>query len=74
MMRTAESVVLTDWPPGPVERNTSICRSLSAICTSTSSTSGSTATVAMEVWTRPWDSVLGTRCTRWGPASNLSRE
>ena len=27
-MRTAESVVLTDWPPGPVERKVSISRSL----------------------------------------------
>ena len=27
-MRTAESVVLTDWPPGPDERLTSIRRSL----------------------------------------------
>ena len=33
-----------------------------------------TATVAIDVCTRPCDSVRGTRCTRWGPASNLSRE
>ncbi len=32
VMRTAESVVFTDWPPGPDERNTSIFRSLSSIC------------------------------------------
>ena len=32
------------------------------------------ATVAIEVWTRPCDSVFGTRCTRCGPASNLKRE
>ena len=31
-MRTAESVVLTLWPPGPLERNTSTWRSLSSIC------------------------------------------
>ncbi len=66
-MRTAESVVLTDWPPGPVERYTSICKSFGSICTSTSSASGSTATVAVEVWMRPWDSVSGIRCTRCVP-------
>src|SRR6184192_4144088 len=42
---TALSVVLTDWPPGPLERNTSIRRSLSSIWMSTSSASGNTATV-----------------------------
>ncbi len=40
---------------------------------STSSGSGSTATVAALVWMRPWASVAGTRCTRWTPLSNLSR-
>ena len=39
------------------------------MATSTSSASGSTVTVAAEVWTRPLDSVTGTRCTRCGPAS-----
>ena len=34
---------------------------------------GITATVAVEVCTRPWDSVAGTRCTRCTPASNLRR-
>ena len=34
----------------------------------------STATVAVEVWTRPPDSVSGTRWTRWTPDSNFSRE
>ena len=34
----------------------------------------STATVAVEVWMRPWDSVLGTRCTRWVPPSYLKME
>ena len=33
-------------------------------CTSTSSASGSTATVAVDVWMRPCVSVAGTRCTR----------
>ncbi len=68
-MRTAESVVFTDWPPGPEERNTSMRRSAGSICRSTSSASGSTATVAADVWMRPWLSVSGTRCTRWTPDS-----
>ena len=33
------------------------------------SASGKTATVAAEVWMRPWASVAGTRCTRWPPDS-----
>ena len=73
VIRTAESVVLTDCPPGPLERYTSISRSFGSMATSSSSASGSTATVAALVWTRPWLSVTGTRCTRWGPASCLSR-
>ena len=40
--------------------------------TSTSSASGRTATVAVEVWIRPCDSVAGTRCTRWVPPSCLN--
>ncbi len=39
--------------------------------TSTSSASGITATVAVEVWMRPWLSVSGTRCTRCVPPSHL---
>jgi len=69
VIRTAESVVLTDCPPGPEERKTSIWRSAGSMWTSTSSASGSTTTVAEEVWTLPWDSVTGTRWTRCGPAS-----
>ncbi len=42
--------------------------------TSTSSAAGSTATVAVEVWMRPEDSVTGTRWTRWTPDSCFSRE
>ena len=34
---------------------------------------GITATVAVEVWIRPLDSVTGMRCTRCTPASNLRR-
>ena len=74
VMRTAESVVFTLCPPGPVERMTSILRSFSSISISTSSASGMTATVAVEVWIRPWDSVSGTRCTRCVPPSNLKTE
>ncbi len=72
-MRTAESVVLTLWPPGPDERKTSTRRSAGSISMSTSSASGSTATVTVEVWMRPCDSVAGTRCTRCTPRSCLSR-
>ena len=46
-MRTAEYVVLTLWPPGPLEQNVSTRKSFSLICTSTSSASGNTATVAV---------------------------
>ena len=54
VIRTAESVVLTDWPPGPELRLTSIRRSRSSsISTSTSSASGMTMTVAVLVWMRP---------------------
>ena len=74
VIRTAESVVLTDWPPGPDDRYTSIWRSLGSMATSTSSASGSTATVAVEVWIRPCDSVSGTRWTRCVPPSNLNTE
>ena len=51
----------------------SMRRSFSSILTSTSSASGSTATVAAEVWMRPCASVAGTRCTRCTPDSNFSR-
>src|SRR6266571_4755790 len=74
VIRTAESVVLTDCPPGPEERYTSMSRSSGRISTSTSSASGRTATVAVEVWMRPLDSVTGTRCTRWVPDSCFSFE
>jgi len=53
--------------------HTSTCTSLGSMCTSTSSASGRTVTVADEVWMRPCDSVTGTRCTRCGPPSCLRR-
>ena len=71
-MRTAESVVLTLWPPGPLERKTSMRRSLSLTWTSTGSASGITSTPAALVCTRPWLSVTGTRWTRCTPPSNFS--
>ena len=71
-MRTAESVVFTDCPPGPEERKTSIFRSFGLISTSSgSSTSGNTSTPVVDVWMRPCDSVAGTRCTRCTPPSYL---
>ena len=42
--------------------------------TSTSSTSGIIATVAVEVWIRPPDSVAGIRCTRCTPLSYFNFE
>ena len=73
VIRTAESVVFTCWPPAPDDRIVSIRRSFGSIATSTASASGSTATVAAEVWMRPPDSVSGTRWTRCTPLSNFSR-
>ena len=72
-MRTAEYVVLTLWPPGPLEQKVSTRRSFASIWTSTSSASGSTATVAVDVWMRPLASVTGTRCTRCTPLSCFRR-
>src|SRR5437762_10986934 len=46
---TAESVVFTPCPPGPPERETSIRRSSGLNSRSTSSASGNTATVAVDV-------------------------
>src|ERR1051326_5555742 len=74
VMRTAEYVVFTDWPPGPEEQNVSMRRSFSALWMSMSSASGSTATVIADVGMRPCVSVCGTRCTRCTPDSNLRRE
>ena len=54
VMRTAESVLLTCWPPAPLARKVSIRRSAGFSTTSaTSSASGSTATVHAVVWMRP---------------------
>ena len=70
VMRTAESVVLTDWPPGPEERKTSIFSSPSGMSMeSVLSMSGMTSTAAKEVWRRPWLSKGEIRTRRWVPAS-----
>jgi len=49
VMRTADSVLFTCWPPAPDARYTSMRRSSGRMSTSTSSASGITATVAAEV-------------------------
>ena len=56
-MRTPESVVLACWPPALEARVVSMRMSSGLISMSTSSASGSTATVAAEVWMRPLASV-----------------
>ena len=69
-MRTAESVVLTDCPPGPDERKTSTLISLSGISMeSVCSMSGMTSTAANDVCRRPWLSNGEIRTRRCVPAS-----
>ena len=68
--RTAESVVFTDWPPGPDDRYTSTRTSFSSTSMwSVVSTTGSTSTSAKEVWRRPWLSNGLIRTRRWVPIS-----
>ena len=74
VMRMAEEVLFTCWPPAPEERNTCISMSAGFSWTSAVSISGRTATVAVEVWMRPPDSVSGTRWTRWTPLSYFRRD
>lgn len=69
---TAESVVLTCWPPAPDDRRVSTFKSFSSIFISTSSKVGRIETADVEVWIRPALSVLGTRWTRWTPDSRFS--
>ena len=58
--RTADSVLLTCWPPAPEARNVSMRSSAGFSTTaSTASASGRTATVQAEVWMRPCASVSG---------------
>ena len=72
VMRIADSVLLTCWPPAPLGPHGVDLEIVGLISMSTSSASGSTATVAAEVWMRPCASVSGTRCTRCTPDSNFS--
>ena len=65
----AESVRLTHCPPAPDARKTSMRKSSGLNSMSTSWASAITATVAVEVCTRPWVSVAGMRWTRWTPLS-----
>ena len=68
VIRTAESVVLTLWPPGPLERKTSTLSSFSGISIESSlSMSGMTSTAAKLVWRRPWLSNGLIRTSRWVP-------
>ena len=70
VMRTAESVVLTLWPPGPEDRNTSTLISFSGMSMwSVCSMSGMTSTAAKLVWRRPWLSNGLMRTSRCVPAS-----
>src|SRR3990172_2568965 len=71
--RTAVAFFWTFCPPAPPELKTSILMSFSGMSISISLASANTATVAVEVWMRPCDSVTGTRCTRWTPDSYLRR-
>ena len=73
VIRTAESVVLTDWPPGPDERNTSTRMSLSGMSiASVSSISGMTSTAAKLVCRLPAELNGLIRTSRCVPASTLS--
>jgi len=61
VMRTAESVVLTDCPPGS-SRTVDVDAEVAWLDLDLDLVgSGRTFTVADEVWTRPWDSVTGMR-------------
>ena len=60
---TADEVLLMCCPPAPEALNTSIFMSEGLISISTSSTTGNTATVAVDVWILPLLSVSGTLCT-----------
>ena len=64
--------MLTCCPPAPDALNTSIFISAGFISISTSSTTGNTATVAVDVCILPLLSVSGTLCTLCTPLSNFS--
>lgn len=66
---THVSTFWTFWPPLPALRVVVHSKSFGGISKSIDSGSGKTATVIVEVWTRPLRSVGGIRCHRWPPAS-----
>ena len=74
MIRTAESVVLTDCPPGPgraVDVDLQVVRvDLDVDVLGL----GQHGDGRGRVWMRPCDSVTGTRCTRCVPPSYLKTE
>ena len=72
--RTAESVLLTCWPPAPCERkvSTRMLSQSSSISTS-SSASGRTSTSANVVWRRFCESNGLIRTSRWTPRSARSQ-
>jgi hypothetical protein len=73
VIRTAESVVFTLCPPGRGAHDVDLELVLVDLDLDVLDL-GHDATVAVEVWMRPCDSVSGTRCTRWVPPSNLKIE
>ena len=68
----AVATLLTFWPPAPPKWKTSIFISFSFISTSISYALGKTATVIVDVWILPWDSVEGTLWTLWTPLSKCN--
>ncbi len=74
VMRTADSVLLTCWPPAPEERYTSVFRSAGLIWMSmSSSTSGLTNTEVKLVWRRLSESNGDLRTSRCTPVSVFSQ-
>lgn len=73
VMRTAESVVFTDWPPWPLARKVSILRSSSFISSSCSSISGVISTRTKDV-SRVLPELKGLSLTRrWTPCSSFRK-
>ena len=74
VMRTAESVTLTCWPPAPDDRYVSMRRSLGSISGSSASSSAGTASNdANAVWRRAFASNGEMRMRRWTPRSLASK-
>src|SRR3546814_604105 len=74
VMRTADSVLLTCWPPAPEDRYTSVRRSAGLMSISMlSSTSGETNTAVKLVWRRLSESNGDLRPSRCTPISVFSQ-